>query len=270
MAYSGEKWRKARQATLARDNRRCQDCGSASELHVHHIKPAAEFEAERDAHYMDNLVVLCKYCHASWEGRNERPKLADPETGTTLNEVVAAFSSDTVFRHAMGGAIPELYFKYIMGDPNRCNRCGKTLGSTRDWPWPKFEVFIDAIVSNIEFNLEYTGESMAYTNRCEACTGENMIGNAQRNSRWLSAISNYLHDSPYFFEYDHVSNYRNKRIKAITLALGMNDQHVKNYNIHNVLPRNIVEYDSNRTELEEYNEWYKQQDWVDIDYDADS
>ena len=44
---------------LERDGWRCQDCGSAEGLQVHHLKPRSKLG--HDA--VENLISLCVYCH---------------------------------------------------------------------------------------------------------------------------------------------------------------------------------------------------------------
>lgn len=67
----GDGWAVARERALKRDDRcqRCGEDGSDLDLDVHHIVPVRAFhEADdqepSDAHDLDNLVVLCKRCHA--------------------------------------------------------------------------------------------------------------------------------------------------------------------------------------------------------------
>lgn len=52
-----------RQEAFKRDDWACQKCGAGVEatLHVHHIKPCAEFPSE--ALDLSNLITLCKNCH---------------------------------------------------------------------------------------------------------------------------------------------------------------------------------------------------------------
>jgi 5-methylcytosine-specific restriction endonuclease McrA len=82
--YAGLWW-EAREKALERDDYRCQNCGkSADEIgqnpDVHHITPLADFEDPQDAHRLENLIVLCRQCHAAVESgetpvptRKERP-----------------------------------------------------------------------------------------------------------------------------------------------------------------------------------------------------
>ena len=44
---------------LERDNWRCQNCGGASELQVHHIQFRSQMGGDRE----ENLVTLCATCH---------------------------------------------------------------------------------------------------------------------------------------------------------------------------------------------------------------
>lgn len=54
-----EQWRQKRNRILARDNYRCQKCGSAINLRVHHIRYPQEIGTEQD----DDLITLCDSCH---------------------------------------------------------------------------------------------------------------------------------------------------------------------------------------------------------------
>ncbi|WP_336038225.1 NUMOD3 domain-containing DNA-binding protein [Halobacterium yunchengense] len=67
----GDGWAVAKERALDRDEvcQRCCEDGTDLELDVHHVVPVRAFhEAEdktpADAHDLDNLVVLCKRCHA--------------------------------------------------------------------------------------------------------------------------------------------------------------------------------------------------------------
>lgn len=81
--YSG-RWLSARRNVRARDENRCQLCGrSASELEqipdVHHIQPVRSYDDPNDAHVAENLVQLCRGCHARMEQlrpRKQRDLLA--------------------------------------------------------------------------------------------------------------------------------------------------------------------------------------------------
>lgn len=72
----GYSWRVKRREALLRDQYRCQRCGMADSTHheefgrqieVHHIEPVRTFDDPDDAHYLDNLVTLCKGCHITVE-----------------------------------------------------------------------------------------------------------------------------------------------------------------------------------------------------------
>ena len=53
-------WSKARVKALERDGRRCQECGKAGMLEVHHVKALREGGAELE---LENLKSLCRKCH---------------------------------------------------------------------------------------------------------------------------------------------------------------------------------------------------------------
>lgn len=83
--YNGD-WLRMKRQALDRDDHRCQHCGKdrgeiGQEPDVHHITPLREFEDPQEAHSLDNLVALCRSCHADAEwgkipDRKIRP--ADP------------------------------------------------------------------------------------------------------------------------------------------------------------------------------------------------
>lgn len=66
--YYGPGWYRIRRQVRERDNHTCQDCGKHQRrpgLDVHHIVPRAAFHGDFDrANHPDNLVALCKTCHA--------------------------------------------------------------------------------------------------------------------------------------------------------------------------------------------------------------
>lgn len=128
-AYSGEKWLQARRAALARDGQRCQDCGTQDNLHVHHITPVREFDSPDDAHYLDNLVVLCRHCHPHWEGENSRPRLLDQEIGLSMREVVSKLESDRQLRSLARHAPKEVYDHMILRDAGVCCTCHSLVAS---------------------------------------------------------------------------------------------------------------------------------------------
>ena len=73
--FYGTNWWKQRKKVLERDNHKCQKCGVSSEeaeygLEVHHITPLKEFDESvigSKANDLNNLITLCKGCHAGIE-----------------------------------------------------------------------------------------------------------------------------------------------------------------------------------------------------------
>ena len=66
--YRGENWKPIRNKVRERDNYECQECGSTIEElgqipDCHHIKPESSFDEPTDAHFVENLVLLCRNCH---------------------------------------------------------------------------------------------------------------------------------------------------------------------------------------------------------------
>lgn len=70
----GSGWSKVREKARKRDDNTCQVCLNGEEdgerIEVHHIKPVREFEKKSDAHFLDNVVCLCKKCHSNAEHGN--------------------------------------------------------------------------------------------------------------------------------------------------------------------------------------------------------
>lgn len=58
--YSSRRWRRLRLRIIERADRRCQTCGGAGRLEVHHVTPVRDGGAVWDP---DNLQVLCRRCH---------------------------------------------------------------------------------------------------------------------------------------------------------------------------------------------------------------
>ena len=59
-ALEGPRWEKARRDALEAAGWRCERCGIAGALEVHHVEPLA---AGGDPYALDNLTVLCRRCH---------------------------------------------------------------------------------------------------------------------------------------------------------------------------------------------------------------
>lgn len=67
-------WKAARRRVLDRSGGICERCKSRPGAHVHHRLPARYFERIEDAHFIDNLIHVCKPCHAA-EHRDLRRSL---------------------------------------------------------------------------------------------------------------------------------------------------------------------------------------------------
>jgi 5-methylcytosine-specific restriction endonuclease McrA len=55
-----------RSQVLKRDRWRCQYCGKARDLHVHHLQPRSHQGEDTEL----NLITLCARCHALVHRRN--------------------------------------------------------------------------------------------------------------------------------------------------------------------------------------------------------
>lgn len=75
--FYGVSWDSWRNKILDKYNN-CQRCGENAEQ-VHHIKPVNEFTQVQDAHYEDNLTLLCASCHMivenNWNIERQKNKL---------------------------------------------------------------------------------------------------------------------------------------------------------------------------------------------------
>lgn len=68
---SSRAWDRHRRQVLDRDGWRCQNCGRAGLLEVHHPVPIAE---GGDIFAMDNCVTLCRGCHIDHHRRPVDPQ----------------------------------------------------------------------------------------------------------------------------------------------------------------------------------------------------
>lgn len=79
----GREWPDVRARVLARDNRKCQFCGTEGQLSAHHILRYHGFGAgDKDkANDPQNLVSLCSTCHGKFERVFAMPALLDGDGG---------------------------------------------------------------------------------------------------------------------------------------------------------------------------------------------
>ena len=67
---NARRWAVVRRAVLARDGRRCRQCGKAGRMEVDHVRP---LRRGGDPYGLDNLQALCRVCHiAKTAGENRR------------------------------------------------------------------------------------------------------------------------------------------------------------------------------------------------------
>lgn len=69
--YGGSHWKRQRRLARKRDCHTCQDCGITEqewgyELDVHHIVAYDLFDDPKEANHLDNLITLCRKCHAKY------------------------------------------------------------------------------------------------------------------------------------------------------------------------------------------------------------
>lgn len=169
--YTSSRWRSVRAKVLDRDNRRCQACGRTNGLHVHHIKPAREFEEVEDAHFEANLVTLCKYCHPEWEGRDERPELASTEAGVSIQEIADRMAYSTVYRTALAEAVPEIYWRWLVANPGRCSACFRKTGPEALFPANTFREVLWAAATRRGADLPEKATPDPEVSYCTECDG---------------------------------------------------------------------------------------------------
>src|SRR5215475_13176696 len=71
-AASVEEWKTIKTAVLIRAGWRCQACGAGGRLDVHHIVKRAYGGSDFD---LDQLVALCRRCHALTDAPSSRGRL---------------------------------------------------------------------------------------------------------------------------------------------------------------------------------------------------
>lgn len=90
-------WPTFRHETLERDGHRCTQCGSTTDLEIHHITPVAAGGTNAP----DNLTTLCHDCHAAihaaeWrELAEERKRITEAQR----QEAAAAALRETLRQH---------------------------------------------------------------------------------------------------------------------------------------------------------------------------
>lgn len=76
--YYGSNWEEKKQEVHERDTvcRVCGHDGSKRRLEVHHITPIRTFEIPENGNTLENLILLCSYCHGEVEsGKQEHPDI---------------------------------------------------------------------------------------------------------------------------------------------------------------------------------------------------
>ena len=68
---AGPRWERARRAALDRAGWRCESCGLARPLDVHHVEALHHGGAPYD---LDNLRALCRDCHTVSHGHKRSHK----------------------------------------------------------------------------------------------------------------------------------------------------------------------------------------------------
>lgn len=81
MDYGGSNWKSQRRRALKRDGHQCRGCRATKQSHgyrmdVHHIVSYHRYKDKKRANRLENLLTLCRPCHAKKHprrGRRKRP-----------------------------------------------------------------------------------------------------------------------------------------------------------------------------------------------------
>ncbi len=90
-----EQWREIRHTILARARSRCEACGRAGRLDVHHLVKRSQGGGDADP---DQLVALCRRCHELTDAPYATGRLVITALGT------GRFQFEVVTRRADGGS----------------------------------------------------------------------------------------------------------------------------------------------------------------------
>lgn len=83
--YRGANWVPVRNEVRERDNYTCQRCGATMEElgqvpDCHHIRPEHTFDNREDAHYKENLALLCRDCHNRFDNMDPLDQIEELNT----------------------------------------------------------------------------------------------------------------------------------------------------------------------------------------------
>lgn len=104
-----EEWKKRRKARIALDGGKCRLCDSPDELNVHH-RPEA-YNRLGHEHVDDDLITLCKRCHALVHDKVYKEQIAVYNSEETKKEdyMIACLLSDITLRKTYYAKLKTLY-----------------------------------------------------------------------------------------------------------------------------------------------------------------
>ena len=84
--YKSTRWRKAREAYLKEHKYICEMCGDVADTvhHIQHLNPTNVHDPDVTLN-RDNLMALCRDCHAKVHTKNERRYTVD-ENGNVVSK----------------------------------------------------------------------------------------------------------------------------------------------------------------------------------------
>ena len=96
---SSDAWAKLRSEAIKRDEGKCLQCGTRSELNVHHhTYPGTPAQGNWDLDCLDNLTTLCKSCH---DEEHDRLKAAEAAIKRETHKLEREWSEKKQLRDAL-------------------------------------------------------------------------------------------------------------------------------------------------------------------------
>lgn len=86
-ALHPSRWRLVRRAALKRAKWRCEDCGRAGAMEVHHLQP---LRAGGDPYDLAGLIVLCRPCHLDTHRTRRRTLPGQDAWAAYIRELIHA------------------------------------------------------------------------------------------------------------------------------------------------------------------------------------
>lgn len=157
----GYDWLEIRERVLDRDNRTCRNCGSATNLVVHHIVPIESSGTNR----LTNLTTLCRECHRHAHNQRVRDSSSSRIEDSsryllTIDELRQVLQFAT---HPLDRAVITVLAKTGIGVGELCNLSIYDIHLPES---PSFDILDDVPVQSPLLRVRYGGD-LPYNNRRE-------------------------------------------------------------------------------------------------------